>query len=372
MTRNRLITAISTFFLAFCNAFAAGSTGTGHARPDTLTLIFAGDLMQHKEQLNNALIPGESTADPEAYDYSDYFRHIRKHVSSADLAIINLETTIGSIPYSGYPCFSAPASLIEETAEAGFDIFLCANNHIADKGAKGIGLTIKALEEGGYGYTGAYRDMEDYEDNSPLIVECKGMKIALVNFTYGINGRNDAPSPYIVPMMDKAQIGRMLEKAAEKGADLIIAAPHWGVEYCINADRRQREWAEFMHEKGADIIVGTHPHVLQETETEEFDGKIRHITAYSLGNLVSNMSKKFTRIGKLLKIDIVRLQSGETEIAGYEEIWTWCSLGGRYEKGYTVLPVEEFMDISKWDRNIPEYYRMSETYKELKRHYGNE
>lgn len=360
---NKLKTLLALIIILFYSKAAA---------QDTLSMVFAGDIMQHTKQLKSALKEGADSSNYKSYDYSSYFKHINKYFNKADLAIANMEFTLEARPYTGYPTFSAPKSLILEAMDSGIDICLCANNHISDKGKWSLRTTIEAYNELKATYTGLYNSPEDYEKNAPLIITKKGIKIALINFTYGINGRDKVASPYIVPMQKYEEIESLINKAKEQGAELIIALPHWGIEYELSSNEEQRKWAEFMHDKGVNIIVGTHPHVIQEIEINydnSSEKKIENITAYSLGNLISNMSKRHTRIGKILNINIVKQPNGKIEIIDYNDIWTWCCLGGRIEKGYTVIPIEDYINEQEKMKNNSEYFRMKDNYEELKQFY---
>ncbi|MCM1484260.1 MAG: CapA family protein, partial [Muribaculaceae bacterium] len=126
-------------------------------------IVFAGDAMQHERQLKAA-----RQADG-TYDYSPYYRTFEPYIKSADFAVINLETTLGGKPYSGYPCFSAPDSYIKPIIDAGFDMVLLANNHMLDKRDKGLKRTVATLEAAGMPFIGAYADSRQRSRVLPMI-----------------------------------------------------------------------------------------------------------------------------------------------------------------------------------------------------------
>ena len=190
---------------------------------DTLSILFMGDVMQHSRQLQSAHIPGTDTLVASSYDYSSYFTHIRPYIDSADLTVANMEFCLGGPPYTGYPSFSAPESIAEEAAEAGIGLFLCANNHICDRGRRGLTSSFEKYSEIGVPITGIYRDSLSWMNDNPLITVIKGIKIAFVNFTYGTNGVR-VPAPYIVNMMDRHSVREAIERAREAEADIILAA----------------------------------------------------------------------------------------------------------------------------------------------------
>ena len=267
-----------------------------------------------------------------------------------------MEFCLGGPPYTGYPSFSAPEALAEEAAEAGIDLFLCANNHICDKGRRGLVSSLEKYGKIGVPVTGVYRDSLDEQKHNPYIAELGGVRVAFINFTYGTNGIR-VPEPFIVNMMDKEKVREAFVMAREKEADIIIALPHWGQEYTTVPDSRQREWAEFLLECGADAVIGSHPHVVQPVEFP---------VAYSMGNFISNMSLRNTELGLMMILRIAVTSYGDSYVAGLEAVPVWCSRPGGYGDGYTVLPVREFLDRKEEFRSGYNYTKMKDTYNRLK------
>ena len=323
---------------------------------DTLSILFMGDVMQHRQQLHSALIPGTDSTLSSSYDYSSYFAHVQHFIDEADFTVANMEFCLGGPPYTGYPSFSAPEALAEEAAEAGIDLFLCANNHICDKGRRGLVSSLEKYEKIGVPVTGVYRDSLDEQKHNPYIAELGGVRVAFINFTYGTNGIR-VPEPFIVNMMDKEKVREAFVMAREKEADIIIALPHWGQEYTTVPDSRQREWAEFLLECGADAVIGSHPHVVQPVEFP---------VAYSMGNFISNMSLRNTELGLMMILRIAVTSYGDSYVAGLEAVPVWCSRPGGYGDGYTVLPVREFLDRKEEFRSGYNYTKMKDTYNRLK------
>ena len=272
---------------------------------DTLSILFMGDVMQHRQQLHSALIPGTDSTLSSSYDYSSYFAHVQHFIDEADFTVANMEFCLGGPPYTGYPSFSAPEALAEEAAEAGIDLFLCANNHICDKGRRGLVSSLEKYGKIGVPVTGVYRDSLDEQKHNPYIAELGGVRVAFINFTYGTNGIR-VPEPFIVNMMDKEKVREAFVRAREKEADIIIALPHWGQEYTTVPDSRQREWAEFLLECGADAVIGSHPHVDQPVEFP---------VAYSMGNFISNMSLRNTELGLMIILKIAVTSYGDSYVA---------------------------------------------------------
>ena len=328
---------------------------------DTVSIIFFGDVMQHKEQL--------AAASPE-YEYSSYFEHTKEFIDAADFAVANMEFSLGGKPYSGYPNFSAPEELPEEALNSGINLFLCANNHICDRGTKGLARTIDEYEKMNAEITGIYRDSTDEADNNPYIAYIKGIKFAFINFTFSTNGIPFSP-PYIVNLMDKQKILTAIERAEKENAQIIIALPHWGDEYRTEPSSFQRDWNEFLLKNGVDAIIGSHPHVVQPTETIINEDNSRQTTIYSMGNYVSNMSLENTEIGAAFILKIAKTMFNQAYVAGCETIALWCSRPGGLNGNYTVIPVENYIDKKEEFAGEWNYRKMENTYKRLKTLFNN-
>jgi len=174
-------------------------------RISRLSLLFIGDIMGHDEQIASARNVGNGS-----YEYDDVFRHVRDEISEADIAVANLEVTLGGPPYKGYPAFSSPASLAAACRNAGMDVLVTANNHSVDRGRKGILSTIQRLDSLGIMHTGTFADTVARDTLSPFIIEKNGISVAILNYTYGTNGLK-VPAPTIVNMLDTAVISSELE-----------------------------------------------------------------------------------------------------------------------------------------------------------------
>lgn len=333
---------------------------------DTLTIRFMGDVMMHSNQIANAH-RGASE-----YDFSSYFSRIEDKIREADLAVANLEFTLAGEPYSGYPCFSAPDTLASYLADCGFDIFLAANNHIFDKGTKGAertaGIYRRLADERGVMFTGLAGNEDELKDNNPLIFRRKGIKLALLNVTYGTNMGLGSHWPKTNYLSSRQQIISALSEAEEKDSDITIALPHWGTEYVLAHSSRQEETAAWLADNGADIIIGAHPHVIQDFQTlpvQDMGGTKEVPVAYSLGNAVSNMSAKNTQLELMATLKIVREGNGDIRMLPLEFTYLWCSRPGGYSDSYTVIPVADFAGRRDEWKNGWDYDRMMETYRHV-------
>ncbi len=261
-----------------------------------ITLLFVGDLMQHQAQIDAARTANGS------YDYAPCFSQVCGQISQADIAIGNLEVTLGGTPYAGYPAFSAPDEYLTAIRDAGFDVLLTANNHCLDRGAQGLERTIRMLDSLHIPHAGTYRNDLERRRHYPLFIEKNGFRIALLNYTYGTNGIT-VSSPYLVNYIDRELIAQDILAAQSRRPDAIIACIHWGEEYQSLPNQEQQELAEWLLQQGVTHIIGSHPHVIQPMELRA-DGHNQHIVAYSLGNFISNMSLSGTDGGLMLTLQL--------------------------------------------------------------------
>lgn len=313
---------------------------TDETSTDTLTLMFIGDVMSHMPQVTAAQM------DDGSYDYSPCYRFLAPYIASADICIANMEVPLAGAPYSGYPQFSCPDAMMTQLFDAGVDVFLTANNHTCDKGAKGIRRTIQVMDSLNIPHVGTYLNSADFQQRNPLIVEKNGFRIAVLNYTYGTNGI-PAPNPFIVNMLDSADIARDIARARKLKADYIVVMPHWGIEYERKQSKKQEGYANYMYECGADMVIGGHPHVVQPItlECKNEYGVAQRVTAYSLGNFVSNQRKRYTDGGIIVKCQLVRDTTGVIQITNYEYLPYWVYKGvcqGKFQ--YHILPAKHAVE----------------------------
>ncbi|MBO5864740.1 MAG: CapA family protein [Bacteroidaceae bacterium] len=307
-----------------------------------IDLLFGGDIMQHETQLNMARQRDGK------YSFSYCFRHISDLVKSADISIVNLETTIGKSDYSGYPSFCAPDSFLYAIKEAGFNTLLFANNHCMDKGKRGALHTLDMLDSLNFAHCGVYRNAKEREERYPLIIEKKGIRIAVLNYTYSTNGR-EIPAPIIVNLIDKETIARDIQSAKEKRADAIIVCMHWGDEYVSLPSREIKELSNWLIEQGVNHIIGNHPHVVQPLEIRESESTPdRHVVAYSTGNLVSNMSLRRTDGGIMIGMRLCKILN-YTRPVGVRYLLTWIApKRNDGKRDFTIYPAATTR-ITNWD-----------------------
>ena len=264
-----------------------------------------------------------------SYDYDSLFAHTNDEISAADLALVNQEVIIGGseLVISGYPCFNADFSLCDSLVSTGFDVICHATNHAMDKGRTGL---ISCAQHWRKQYPQiTVLGIHDTADTStscgadPVIIELPELRIAVLNYTYGTNGiLLPEDMPYAVDLLNEEQVAADLRRAEEL-ADFTIVCPHWGTEYRLTPDASQEKWVQVFLENGADLVLGTHPHVIEPVEwvTDPENGH-EMLVYYSLGNFVNWTSGTGEgvanrMVGGMAEVTITMNDAGEAEITDY-------------------------------------------------------
>lgn len=273
---NNKMTKLKNILLV--GALSVATFASAQTADSVVTLLFAGDIMGHDSQIAAAYNDSTKT-----YDYTDCFRYIKPYVEKADFALANFEVTLAGPPFKGYPQFSSPDALAVAVKDCGFDALVTSNNHTCDGGRKGVVRTLDVLDSLQIPHTGTFHDSAEFRQKYPLIVDVKGIKLAILNYTYGTN---ELPTPKgtVVNRIDKNNIINDIAAAKRLNPDLIVACMHWGIEYDTVPSRSQMQMAEMLKKQGVDLIIGSHPHVLQPMEV---DTAANQLLVYSLGNFVS-------------------------------------------------------------------------------------
>lgn len=303
------------YFIPVLIVVSSFGASFGQSDSSRLNFLFVGDVMQHGGQ-----IAGAYHAKKDTYDYRDCFQFVKPLIQNADISIANLEVTHAGKPYKGYPQFSAPPELSEGLVDAGFNVIITANNHSCDGGSKGVVKTLDVLDRLGVKHTGTFRNKEERNRNYPLLVEKNGFRVAILNYTYGTNGLSVA-APLIINYIDSAVMQADFKKAREMKVDLIVCTLHWGTEYQSLPNAYQKNWEKFCYDQGADMVIGGHPHVLQPVEVKEIKGE-KKLTAWSLGNFVSNQRDR-TKDGGMILMAEVNKASGKAVLGKVEHVFTW-------------------------------------------------
>ena len=223
-----------------------------------ITLVMVGDILLHDRV-------EKSAKTEEGFDFSPIFDSIREEVQGADLALVNQEVIIGGeeLGISGYPAFNAPYSIGDELVETGFDVILHGTNHALDKGEKGIMNCLGFWEEH-YPEISVVGIHDSYEDQASIeYVDVEGIRLGILNYTYGTNGiQTPEGKAYLVDYLTEERVANDLQEA-EATADFTIVCPHWGTEYELGVTASQKKWTNIFYENGADLVIGTHPHVIE-------------------------------------------------------------------------------------------------------------
>ena len=319
-------------------------TATPTPKP-SVTLVMAGDILLHTR------IHEYSKQADGSYNYDAIFANLAEEISAADVALVNQEVIIGGeeLGISGYPSFNAPQEVGDALATAGFDVVLHATNHALDKKGKGVLNTLQFWEENypEIGVLGIHDSEEDREEI--YITEIEGIRIAILNYTYGTNGiAMPKGMPYAVDMLEKTAVKEDIRRAKEQ-ADIVIVCPHWGTEYRLTPDERQKQWTELFLEEGVDLVLGTHPHVIEPVELlmNPETGEQMPVF-YSIGNFVNWTSGKGEgvanrMVGGMPTILLERDENGTAYVADYSITAIVCHVEKK-TNGITVYPLSEYTE----------------------------
>ena len=336
--------------------------------PETYaTVISTGDIMVHSTQLT-----GAKTSSGE-YDFSAFFKEASPYFKAADLAVANLEVTFGgteSGQYSGYPVFNTPDTLADAIKDSGLNFLVTANNHAYDTGLFGLKRTAQLLKQNGIDFIGT---RESTDAPNYAVKEINGIKLGIANFTYETSGQvagrkylngaiiaeeaNDLINSFSYDRIDEfyQDSADMISKMKSDGADYIVFYMHWGNEYKLSPDTWQKTIAQKLSNLGVNMIIGSHPHVIEPVELiRSEDGESTTVCIYSVGNCVSNQRQEImdrcpsghTEDGVLFSFTLKKDKDGVT-LNSLDLIPTWVN---KYKGGsgyqYTIYPLESAEDGS--------------------------
>lgn len=331
----------------------------------TFTMTAIGDVMCHNTQYWDAY-----NKETDSYDFSYVFEDISHYIESADISIGSLETSFAGKDrgYSNYPTFNSPDALAYDLKEMGIDILSTAGNHCLDMGFSGLSRTIDVLDDAGIKHLGTYKTEE--EQNQILIQEVKGVKIGFINYTYGTNG---IPLPsgkdFCVNLIDKDLIKKHINMAKDQNVDMIVACMHWGTEYRTTANPEQEELADFLFQNGVDVILGNHPHVLEQMEKRTVtleDGTTKDgFVIYASGNFICDQNAENTRNSIILNLTITKHSDGKITIdkADYIPIYMYKGASSKLKR-MKLLDIEK--SISDYENGTTTSISQS-TYIDLKK-----
>jgi len=277
----------------------------GFTREETdVSFVVFGDNLLHEPIYQYAL--------RQDAEFGFLFENFREAIFDSDVAVINQETPLTDDPalYGGYPRFGTPAQAGQAVADAGFDVVTCATNHMLDRGADGADFTKEFFRARNVVCVGIQSKEETEYRPYELIVK-KGIRFALLNYTYGTNGiRIPKEYPYMVHLLADGERVRGDIAEAKKAADFVMVFAHWGTEDSPQTDEFQREWTEVFLESGVDVVVGTHPHVLQPYEVLRDENGHEMLVYYSIGNYISAQAEKACVRGGMAEFTVSRTADG--------------------------------------------------------------
>ena len=253
----------------------------------TVDLLAVGDNLIHtglyKTGMNSS---GE-------WNYDHLYEHVKDEIEAADIAIINQETIFieDRNKISAYPIFGSPPEIGDSLVRTGFDVVLHASNHTVDKGREGVWDTLNFWKEKHPEITVLGINESEEDQNTIDVVECKGIRFAMLNYTYGLNGL-PMPSgePYLVNLLDKEKMTADIAKAKEV-SDMVVVFLHVGNEYVYEPSEASKQWVDFLLEQGVDIAINAHPHVVEPYTVLTREDGHEMLVYYSVGNFISTQDQ---------------------------------------------------------------------------------
>lgn len=266
----------------------------------SVDLLAVGDDLIHsglyKSGMNN---DGE-------WNYDHLYKYVRSDIEAADIAIVNQETIFveNHDNISSYPCFGSPTEIGDALANAGFDVVLHASNHTMDKGASAVTETMNFWKTKHPEITVLGINESQEAQDTIQVVECKGIRFAMLNYTYGLNGISlPADQPYLVNLLDKDKVAQAIAKAKEI-SDVVVFFCHVGDEYVYEPSEYSKEWVNFLLEQGVDIAINSHPHVLEPYTMLTGEDGHQMLVYYSMGNFISTQDAVPRLLGGMAKVTV--------------------------------------------------------------------
>lgn len=357
----------TTTTLAQTSATDAGDPVT------SITVAAVGDIIIHDSVLASAYDATRRT-----YDFTDTFAPIAPYLSAADYTVCNLESRMagGTISETNDATrFNAPYSLADSLGAAGIDLVATANNHSADFGWLGITRTLNRLDQEGLVHVGTARSLD--EKSTPVIVDIEGIKVAFVNYTAFVNDNAIIPGheDYAINILEADRVSDEAEAAREQGADVVVALLHFGVEYLqtptIDQTRIAEGYAgvEGLLSRGVDVILGSHPHVVQPiVKVVQYSGDARDTyVAYSLGNFLTGQRWRYTDSGIVAYVHIQK-QGSDVSVTGISYLPVYVQKSEAETTAYRILPVlPGLTPQTDTDLGSDDLMRMNQVWDELEK-----
>lgn len=328
--------------------------------PAKVVLTSVGDILLHASVITGGLQKDGT------YNYDYAFEHVTGYFKNSDYALANFEGTMDGPPYTGYPGFCAPDPIAAALMNAGIRMVTTANNHAYDRGLDGIKRTPEVFAKEGVEVIGT---RSDASDPSFRIIQINGIKIGFTGYTYETVGSQTGKSLNGIALSAEAaglvdsfnyyraesysedlqEMGDRVSQMKEAGAECIVFQIHWGTEYKNVSNAKQKELAQFLADKGVDVIFGHHPHVLQEIDVLKSSANGRNtLVYYSLGNFLSNMlyssqgTNGYAEDAMIARVEIMRREDGTINITKGEYIGTYVYKDKTTSKTiHKIIPIAE-------------------------------
>jgi poly-gamma-glutamate capsule biosynthesis protein CapA/YwtB (metallophosphatase superfamily) len=308
-------------------------------------LVAVGDIMMHGSQIQSGYDAATGT-----YRYDNFFTQVKGILSEGDWVIANLETPLAgaNAGYSGYPRFNAPDTLADAIKTAGVNVVSTANNHALDRNEAGVLETLKNVRARGLHPVGTAASPE--EARQILILQKDQIDMAILAYTYGTNGIPvPADKDYLVSLIHEPSLVADILRAKRQGADLVTVVLHFGTEYQRQPNSEQKQLVAKLVKAGADIILGSHPHVVQPYEVfesvDQFGNSKKAVAIYSMGNFISNQRGDYKDLGVIFRVKLRKEFPAEVvKITDVEALPTWVhrySAYGQYQ--FRVLPLQAIL-----------------------------
>ena len=306
MAKFKILTAALAVLLAGC----AQNAPVQQEQPEEEKVIIEKDrevsFLAAGDNLIHGLIYYSGDQGDGSYSFDRMYERVSDEISSADIAYLNQETICGGtqLGLQSYPTFNSPYEILDSVAAAGFDWISTSSNHSMDVGEEGILSQLSHLEElPQLIQTGPNASADEAKEYK--VIEKNGVKIGLLSYTYGLNGfALPDGKEYLVNLIDEDRIREDM-KALNQISDVQVVSMHWGVEYQFEENEEQRALAQLLSDEGADVIIGTHPHVLQPMEVLKGEEGNETLVMYSLGNFVSAQDVNSRMLGGMAKWTLV-------------------------------------------------------------------
>ena len=325
-------------------AETGAGTGTqeAQAEPVQIRLVMAGDILKHMYLVSSG-DNGDGT-----YNFDHIYAHVTDELSGFDIRVVNQETPAAgtALGLSGYPSFNAPLEFNDATAKAGFNVILKASNHSMDAGYDGIHSELAYWSEN---YPDVHpigivdRDVDtETSPYKPYVYEKDGFKVALLNFTYDLNGYEDPENSVALLDWDHEDSVRAAIQEAKSEADMVVVFPHWGTEYELEPTDEQRAWADVFCEEGVDVIIGDHPHVIEPVEVLTRPDGGQTLCYWSVGNFVSNQNDNSNLVGGLAEVTLNKAADGTCSVGDYAFVPVVCHKGSGSD--FTTYLLSDYND----------------------------